>query len=117
MQMLLRSVPLGRHSYQVGKFPLLRLGDSQRPSIAIRLERRHVNGFVGPSPGQLGPQEEDTEEPTKIEYNKPTSKWGSTLFKMLESAATTFASLFVLGLVNTESKMHFEDVTDYRRLG
>lgn len=117
MQMLLRHVPLGRHSYPVGKFPLLRLGDPQRPLIAIRLERRHVNGSVGPSPGQLGSQGEDAEEPTKIEYSKPTSKWGPTLFKMLESAATTFASLFVLGLVDTESKMHFEDVADHRRLG
>lgn len=102
--MLLRAVSLGRHSYQVGRFSLLRLGDSQRPSIAIRLERRHVNGSVGPSPGQFGPQEEETEEPTKIEYNKSTSKWGPTLFKTLESAATTFASLFVLGLVDTESR-------------
>ena len=110
--MLLRSVPLGRQSYQVGKFPLLRLGDSKRPSIAIRLERRLVNGSVGPSPGQIGPLEEDTEEPTKIEYNKPTSKWGPTLFKMLESAATTFASLCVLGSVDTEFKTHFEGVTD-----
>ena len=32
---------------------------------------------------------------------------------MLESAATTFASLFVLGLVETESKTHFENFTDY----
>ena len=116
MQLLLRPVALGRHSYQVGKIPLLRLGDPQRPS-AIRLERRYVNGSVGPTPGQFGSQEEDTEEQTKSEYLKSTSKWGPTLFKMLESAATTFASLFVLGLVNTESKTHFEDVTDYRRPG
>ena len=117
MQMLLRPVPLGRHSYQVGKFPLLRLGDTQRPSIAIRLERRHVNGSVGPSSGQFAPQGDDVEEPMKIQYNKPTSKWGPTLFKMLESAATTFASLFVLGLVNMESRTHFADVADHKRLG
>ncbi len=116
MQMLLRPVPLRRHSYQAGKFHLL-LGDFQRPSIAIRVERRHVNGSVGPSPGQFGPQGEDTEKTTKIEDNKPTSKWGPTIFKMFESAATTFASLFVLGLVDTESKTHFEDVADHRRLG
>ena len=115
--MLLRSVALGRHSCKVGKSPILRLGDPRRPSIAIRLERRHVNGSVGPSPGQIGPQESDTEEPSKIEYNKPTSKWGPTLFKMLECAATTFASLFVLGLVDTDFKTQFEDFTDYRRLG
>ena len=115
--MLLRPVPLGRHSYQVGKFPLLCLGNSQRPSIAIRVERRHLNGPVGPAPGQFGLQGEDTEEPTKIEYNKSTSQWGPTLFKMLESAATTFASLFVLGLVETESKTHLGDVTDHIQLG
>lgn len=115
--MLLRSVSLGRQSCKVGKSPILRLGESQRTSIAIRLERRHVNGSVGPSPGQIGPQESDTEEPSEIEYNKPTSKWGPTLFKMLESAATTFASLFVLGLVDTNFKRQFENFTDYRRPG
>ena len=104
MQMLLRPFPLGRHPHRVGKFLLIR--HSQRPSIAIRLERRCINGSVGPLPGQFGPQREDIEESTKSEYNKPTSKWSPTLFKMFESAATTFASLFILGLVDTESKKH-----------
>lgn len=114
MQMLLRPVPLSRYPYQVGKFLLIR--HSQRPSIAIRLERHYVNGSIGPSPGQIGPQGEDTEESTKIGYNKSTSKWGPTLFKMFESAATTFASLFVLGSVDTEPQMHFGDVADHRRI-
>lgn len=113
MQVLLRPFPLGRHPYQVGKFLLIRR--SQRPSIAIRLERRHVNGSIGPSPSRFGPQEEDTEDTTKTEYNKSPSNWGPTLFKMFESAATTFASLFVLGLVDTESRAHFENVADHRR--
>ena len=104
MQVLLRSFPLVRHPYQVGKF--LSIRRSQRPSIAIKLERLFANGSIGPSPGQFGSQEEDTEESPKTEYNKATSKWGPTFFKMFESAATTFASLFVLGLVGTESKKH-----------
>ena len=115
--MWLRPLPLGRHSHQLGKYPLLCFGNFQRPSIAIRVERRHVNGPVGPAPGQFGLQGEDTEEPTKIEYNESSSQWGPTLFKMLESAATTFASLFVLGLVETESQTRFENVTDYIQLG
>ena len=112
MQVLLRPFPLGRSPYQVGRYLVLR--HCQRPFIAVRLERRHINGSVGPSPSQLGPQEEDTEESTKTENNKSTSKWAPTLFKMFESAATTFASLFVLGLVDTESKTHFEDVADHK---
>lgn len=115
MQMLLRSFPLSRHTYQVGSFVLIR--HSQRPSRATRLERRYVNGSVGPFPGQLGPQEEDAEDSTKTENNKSTPKWGPTLFKMFESAATTFASLFVLGLVDTESKTDLDDVADHRRPG
>ena len=115
--MLLRPVPSARHPYQLGKFPLLFFGNFQRPSIAIRVERRYVNGPVGPAPAQFGLQGEDTEEPIKIEHNKSTSQWGPTLFKMLESPATTFASLFVLGSVETESKTHFGNVTDYIRLG
>ena len=115
--MVLRPVLLCRHSYQIGKFHLLRFGVSQRPSIAIRIERRHINGSVGPSPDQFGLQREDTEKPTKTEDNKPMSRWGPTFFKMFESAATTFASLFVLGLVDTKPKTHFEDVADHRPLG
>ena len=115
--MLLRPAPSARHPYQLGKLPLLFLGNVQRPSIAIKVERRYVNGPVGPATAQSGLQREDTEEPIKIEHNKSTSQWGPILFKMLESAATTFASLFVLGSVETQSKTHFGNITDYIRLG
>ena len=105
MQVLLRPFTLVRHPYQVEKF--LSICRSQRPSIAIRLERCYANGSIGPSPGQLGSQE-DAENSRKTEYNKATSQWGPTFFKMFESAATTFASLFVLGLVGTESNKHLK---------
>ena len=115
MQTLLRPFPLSRHPSQVRSSVLIR--HSQRPAIATRLERRYVNGSVGPSPGQFGPQGENIEDPTETENNKSTSKWGPTLFKMFESAATTFASLFVLGLVDTKSKTHSDDGADSRRPG
>ena len=115
MQALPRPFPLGRSPHQVGKFLVLR--HCQRPCVAVRLEIRHINGSIGPSPSRFGPQEEETEETAKTGNNKSTSKWGPTLFKMFESAATTFASLFVLGLVNMKSKTHSDNGADRRRPG
>lgn len=60
---------------------------------------RHASNFGGPLGGQFGPlnQEdeaiEETPKPSKSEQN---SKWTPTLFRMFESAATTFASILVL---------------------
>lgn len=52
-------------------------------------------------PGQPGLQDEGSEEfeePKKSpQTGKETSKLGPTLFKMFESAATTMASILVLG--------------------
>ncbi|KAK5150979.1 hypothetical protein LTR04_006702 [Oleoguttula sp. CCFEE 6159] len=57
---------------------------------------------AGPQPGG-GPTSnlpiEDAPEGAPEDAKKKGSSWGPTLFKMFESAATTFASVAVLGLV------------------
>ena len=59
---------------------------------------RSLNGGPSPpTPGQVGPQVDATDESGSTESNA-SSKWKGTLFKMFESSATTFASLLVLGL-------------------
>ena len=64
-------------------------------------KRCYANGFGGPSaPGQVGPQNgepEESEEPKNVGKERRLSRWGPTLFKMFESAATTVASIVVLG--------------------
>lgn len=40
----------------------------------------------------------------------PTSKWNPTLFKMLESAATTFASILVLGLAGYAYHRYYKNL-------
>ena len=70
---------------------------SPRSSTSIFKNIRYVNGFSGPSPGQPGTQGEEAEEPKGGEKNSSTPSWrSSTMFKMFESAATTFASILVL---------------------
>lgn len=49
-------------------------------------------------PGQIELQGEDAEQDTQTERRKTSSNWSPTLFKMFESAATTFATILVLGL-------------------
>ncbi len=67
-------------------------------SIPVSLNsRRYVNGFSGPSPGQVGPQGDDAEEPPYARKGTPRLKLVPTLIKMFESSATTFASILVLG--------------------
>ena len=67
--------------------------------IPLFRPRRHYAGAIGePAPGQLEPQGEDAEEDTQNERNFNRSSRNSTLFKMLESAATTLASILILGL-------------------
>ena len=60
--------------------------------------RHYASAIGGPTPGQLEPQGEDAEEDMQNERNFNRSSRNSTLFKMLESAATTLASILVLGL-------------------
>ena len=68
-------------------------------TVALCLSSRHyAGGFGGPTPGQIDLQAEDAEESTQSERKTPRSNWSPTLFKMFESAATTFASILVLGL-------------------
>lgn len=65
--------------------------------------KRYGSSYGGPPlPGQVGPPLDVTEEtggkasPREEEQN---FRWKLTLFKMFESAATTFMSIMVLGLV------------------
>lgn len=62
----------------------------------FRKNERYLNGFSGPSPSQIGPQDEVTSSSAADERLPLTSKWSPTFFKMFESAATTFASILVL---------------------
>lgn len=61
--------------------------------------RRYVNGFSGPTPGQVaGIQGDDAaEESANVAKDTPGFRWAPTLVKMFESSATTFASILVLG--------------------
>lgn len=60
--------------------------------------RRSSGSVGGPSPGQIELHGEDAEESTQTARKNTRSSWSPTLFKMFESAATTFASILVLGL-------------------
>lgn len=72
--------------------------------------RYYSNGYSGPpggppTPGQVGPpgpegDADNDASAAKSGQNERTRriKWGPTLFKAFESAATTFVSLMVLGL-------------------
>ena len=60
--------------------------------------RRYAGGIGGPTPGQIDIQETDGEDSRQTERKKTSTSWNPSLFKMLESAATTFASILVLGL-------------------
>ena len=68
-------------------------------SIAAR--NRYLNGVGGPPsplPGQIQQDEEGKNEPIKSKPGQKPSRWTPTLFRMFESAATTLASILVLGL-------------------
>lgn len=77
-----------------------RIIKARSPSkISLRRPGRHyANAIGGPTAGQLEPQAEVAEETMQNERNINRSSRNPTLFKMLESAATTFASILVLGL-------------------
>ena len=68
------------------------------PRLLLLRISRSYSGIPGPpTPGQVSPQNDEVDEP-QPEGSPNASKWAETLFKMFESAATTFASLLVLGL-------------------
>lgn len=75
---------------------------STKPSRRIDCyRRRNASSVGGPSlPGQMGPLNEENQNAGKRDDSPEISrafKWRPTLFKMFESAATTFMSIMVLG--------------------
>ena len=60
--------------------------------------RRYAGGVGGPTPGQIDIEETDAEDHTQPERKQISKGWSPSLFRMLESAATTFASILVLAL-------------------
>lgn len=78
---------------------------SLRPSRSTDCYWRcNASTYAGPPlPGQVGLVNEENEDakekqdPPKVSKNGQPSRWGPTLFKMFESAATTCVSLMVLG--------------------
>ena len=97
----LRSELFKRYSQQNTKlYSLLGLngaGSLTRLSLCLH-SRRYAAGIGGPAPGQIELQGEDAEANTQNEPKETRSNWSPTLFKMFESAATTFASILVLGM-------------------
>ena len=60
--------------------------------------RRYANGYNGPpSPSQILLQPEDIEESVGPNDSVHSSRYVATAYKMFEAAATTFATLAVLG--------------------
>lgn len=72
-------------------------GSPTKTSFCLH-SRRYVGGIGGPTPVQIELQGEDAEAYTQTERKETRSGWSPTLFKMFESAATTFASILVLGM-------------------
>lgn len=60
--------------------------------------RRYASDIGGPTAGQIDLQGKDVNEDTQTEQRNARFNWSPTLFKMFETAATTFASILVLGL-------------------
>ncbi len=95
----LRSMTLLRSSYflhqpaRVNPILVIPLSKSKK---VFPENRRSVNGLSGPSPGQIERQTDEAEEAQGSKESPPNLKWGPTVFKMFESAATTFASILVL---------------------
>ena len=75
----------------------IRLTSPTRVSL-YQSSRYYAGGISGPTLGQLESQGKDAEDRMQNESKFNRSSWSPTLFKMLESAATTFASILVLGL-------------------
>lgn len=101
MSFCVRSKVFQRYSQQDTKFySLLGLNGARLPTkmSSCLLSRRYAGGIGGPTPGQIMLQGEDAEEPTQTERKKTQPSWSPTFFRMFESAATTFASILVLGL-------------------
>lgn len=64
----------------------------------LGIQNRKINGVGGPpTPVPFGPPDEEIKTAEPVKWSK-RSRWTPTLLKMLESAATTFASIMILGL-------------------
>ena len=101
MSVSLRSHKFKRFSRRYAQaYRLSRLTEApSRTRVLFGLHfRRYASGVGGPTPGQIDLQGEDVEDYAQTERRKIWSIWSPTLFKMFESAATTFASILVLGL-------------------
>ena len=101
MSFCLRSGVFKRYSQRNTKLSsLLGLSGAGSPTkLSLCLHsRRYAGGIGGPAPGQIDLQGEDAEASTQNEPKETRSNWSPTLFKMFESAATTFASILVLGM-------------------
>jgi hypothetical protein len=69
---------------------------------ASKCYKRYASSYGGPPlPGQVLPPlgTEDAEEKATPRTDEQDFRWRSTLFKMMESAATTLMSIMVLGFV------------------
>jgi hypothetical protein len=80
--------------------------NSVRPQLwpgRVTSSKRHINGVTGP---QTDPNPDPTPDDGSDE--KPSSKWKGTAFKMFESAATTFASISILGLVGYSYTVYYK---------
>ncbi len=101
MSFCLRSEVFKRYSQRnIKLYSLLGLGGAgslTKLSLCLH-SRRYAGGIGGPAPGQIDLQGEDAEANTQNEPKETRSNWSPTLFKMFESAATTFASILVLGM-------------------
>lgn len=76
--------------------------------------KRYANNYGGPPvPGQVLPLlgTEDAEEKAMPRMDEQEFQWRSTLFKMVESAATTLMSIMVLGFVLFELRKRRAMVT------
>ncbi|MCJ1466133.1 hypothetical protein MMC07_004752 [Pseudocyphellaria aurata] len=100
-QTILHSVANSRRQH------FLRIGNSTSNLFwRYSLSRRYASNFSGPSlPGQIGPLNNEGNENSKEAKESPSPRkggkaynWNQTLFKMFESAATTFVSIMVLGM-------------------
>ena len=57
---------------------------------------RYASGLNDANTGRIGSMSEEAEDAQGSEQTPRPSKWSPMVFKMLESAATTFTSVLVL---------------------
>ena len=75
-----------------------------------QLQKRRLNGNAGPpSPFPAVGQDGSEDDASKSE-SKASPNWKSTCLKMFESAATTFASIFILGLAGYSYHKYYKFV-------